>query len=302
MKKRFKPKQKDVRFHVTVRTAQQEFRLTDENIKKAWEKKLSELKKVYYVEVLSQTILSNHVHIVLRMSLPELDIQDLKERFEFLESTLVSRRKWHDHMADRYYDRFTDLSCLMRDLNQWIAAYYNKKNGTSGHLWGHCFFSTVVGDDQYTLTAMAYADLNAVRAGIVKRAGDYPYCTAGHLKAQLDRGEIPKFPAVGFLRHLGAEHRAQAYLIWLDFMAWCEEDPFGLRPSLESLAHAIDREGVDMSVVQRQINTKEPANWSNPVFGNKNFAREILKKEGWLPGNVYNNTQELAPMGQCKQE
>jgi hypothetical protein len=185
-------------------------------------------------------------------------------------------------------------SCFMRDLNQWLAAWHNKRKKTTGHLWGGPFKSKVVGDDQYLLTAMAYNDLNAVRAGIVKRAGDFKFCTAGKLQAALDRGETPDFPAIGFLRHIQDKHRATAYLMWLDYLAWNEKNPYRReRPSLESFADAIDSEGIDMSAIQAQIQNKEPTN-SKPVFGNKNFVHEILEREGWNPGT--RNQEEKEPV------
>ena len=289
---RFKPRQVDTYFNITVRTAQKKFWLKNEDVKIAWENKLAQLVKAYYVKVFSQTIMSNHIHLILKVSHPPQDCADLKKRFEYLESTLISRRKWHEHWQDRYYERFTDVSCFMRDLNQWIAAWHNKKKKTTGHLWGAAFSSKVVGDDQYLLTALAYNDLNAVRAGIVKRAGDFKYCTAGKLQAALDRGETPDFPAVGFLTHIKDQHRAEAYLLWLDYLAWNEKNPYSERPSLESFAEAIETEGIDMSAIEVQILNKEPTDKSKPVFANNNFAREILEREGWNPGTRHREEKE----------
>jgi hypothetical protein len=82
------------------------------------------------------------------------------------------------------------------------------------------------------------------------------------------------------LRHIPDEKRAEA--------------------SLQSLAKAIATENVDMSLVQEQIKNKEPSNRSKPVFGNENFAREILKKEGWLAGT--RSAKEPALTGPCKKE
>jgi len=301
MVRRLKPKQKHTCYHITVRTAQKAWLLADEKVKRAWENKLAELSRAYYVEVFAHAVLSNHVHIVLKVNFPKKNLKDLKERFTFLEGTLVSRRKWHDEWEDKTYKRFTDLSCFMRDLNQWLAAWHNKYaiqgKISSGHLWGRRFHSKVVGDDQYLLTVMSYADLNPVRAGIVARPGDFEFSTAGKLQRALDQGRKPGFPPVGFLRHVAPEKRAATYLVWLDFLAKCGQKP-NVLPSLEGFAYAIEKEGIDVSQVQQQIKNKEPSNWSKPVFGNENFVKRILKREGWLPGSVHPQQKETPPPGQ----
>jgi len=89
----------------------------------------------------------------------------------------------------------------------------------------------------------------------------------------------------------------KTYLVWLDFLAKCGQKP-NLLPSLEGFAYAIEKEGIDVSQVLRQIKKKEPSNWSKPVFGNENFAKRILKREGWLPGSVNHQQMETPPPGQ----
>jgi len=34
------------------------------------------------------------------------------------------------------------------------------------------------------------------------------------------------------------------------------------------------------------------------VFGNENFVKHILKREGWLPGSVHPQQKETPPPGQ----
>lgn len=286
MRRRLKPQKKENYFHVTVRTAQGAHHLADRLIKDTWEAKLFQLTKAYYVDVLAFSILSNHVHLVLKVNCPEKDPKDLQRRFEYLESTLVSRRKWHEHYDDWIYERFTDLSCFMRDLNQWIAAWHNKHlypedKIARGHLWSDRFFSKVVGDDQYLLTVMSYVDLNPVRAGLTDSAGKFRNSSAGWLKEQIEMGITPDVPQVGWLRHIDPGKRAEAYLHWLDFLASCE-DKSAVRKSLREFYWAIEKEDINIPKVRLQIKNKEPSNWSKPVFANPAFAKAILEDEGWL--------------------
>lgn len=58
------------------------------------------------------------------------------------------------------------------------ALRINTKNGWTGHLWQGRYFSSVL-DEGYFWSAMRYVELNPVRAGIVGRAQDYPWSSAG---------------------------------------------------------------------------------------------------------------------------
>ncbi|MFP4500724.1 MAG: transposase, partial [Candidatus Hydrogenedentota bacterium] len=55
--------------------------------------------------------------------------------------------------------------------------YVNRMHGRSGHLWQNRFFSCAM-DDAYAHNALCYAELNPVRAGMVKKAWDYPWSSA----------------------------------------------------------------------------------------------------------------------------
>jgi len=62
----------------------------------------------------------------------------------------------------------------------------NRREGWRGHLWQGRFASFVM-DDRYTLAAARYVELNPVRAGLVARAGDYPWSSArAHLLGRDD--------------------------------------------------------------------------------------------------------------------
>ena len=53
----------------------------------------------------------------------------------------------------------------------------NEKHGRAGHLWQERFFSCAM-DEDHTITALAYAECNPERAGLVALAWEYPWSSA----------------------------------------------------------------------------------------------------------------------------
>lgn len=73
------------------------------------------------------------------------------------------------------------LGRTFRDAHQAYASWLNGKMGQSGHLWQGRFFSCVL-DDRHLWAAVsrrAGMERNPVRAGLVARAEDWPWSSAG---------------------------------------------------------------------------------------------------------------------------
>lgn len=66
------------------------------------------------------------------------------------------------------------------------SRYINFREGWRGHLWQGRFASFVM-DHKHLLNAIRYVELNPVRAGLVKKPGDYPWSSANaHLRGEDD--------------------------------------------------------------------------------------------------------------------
>ena len=104
------------------------------------------------------------------------------------------------------------LSGTFRDTHQAYSSWLNRKMGESGHLWQGRFFSCVL-DEAHLWSAVRYVERNPVRAGLVKRAEDYPWSSAaGHCGLRQDAmlsGQLERSDHVGnwraMLREPGEE-------------------------------------------------------------------------------------------------
>ena len=69
------------------------------------------------------------------------------------------------------------LQKAFKPLHMRYAQYMNRQKGWSGHLWQGRFFSSAL-DADYLQACVRYVELNPVRAGLVKKAEDYPWSSA----------------------------------------------------------------------------------------------------------------------------
>ena len=116
---------------------------------------------------------------------------DDADRLEFIDWLRETRRRYpidvHQYslMTNHYHLLLqpleTTLSTTMQFFASRFAFFFNKKYRHTGHLFQGRFHSLPVQVDSYYTTVCRYIALNAVRAGIVKRPEDYPWCNYGRL-------------------------------------------------------------------------------------------------------------------------
>jgi REP element-mobilizing transposase RayT len=175
--------------------------------RRGWiEARLRQLAGVFAIDIAAYAVMSNHYHIVLKVDQPRaVDWSDdeVLERWTRLfsgpllvqrylnadtraqmgEAELDAVARW----AETYRQRLADLSWFMRVLNEAIARQANAEDGVTGRFWEGRFKSQALLDEQALLAAMAYVDLNPIRADMAEtpEASDYT-----SIQARLDPDRV----------------------------------------------------------------------------------------------------------------
>ena len=152
------------------------------------------------INIVTYCIMSNHTHILLgvpdKESLRPLSeeewmerlaviydatrLEDLRQQFQRAReqsSTPEQAERRVGKILAKLEARRGDVSNYMKELNQRISIYINRRNNRKGTLWQEPFRSVLVEGNEGALLAMAvYIDLNPVRAGMVEKPEDYRFC------------------------------------------------------------------------------------------------------------------------------
>ncbi len=83
----------------------------------------------------------------------------------------------HFKMMDNHYHLklttpSSNIDKIMWFINNQIAKRINRRNGTSGHIWGARNHSTIIENDEYANKCVYYMYNNGVKAGLCKRASE----------------------------------------------------------------------------------------------------------------------------------
>jgi len=146
--------------------------------------RLALLGEVFAIDVrCAFAILSNH-HLVLHIDeQTSLECSDMEvaQRWTRLftgpvwvrafvagQALTLTQEQVVDNHIREYRKRLASLSWFMKCLNEPIARQANAEDNVTGHFWQSRFSSQALLDEAAVLTAMAYVDLNPIRAGIAR--------------------------------------------------------------------------------------------------------------------------------------
>jgi len=188
--------------------------------------RIQKLAAVFAIDVAAYAVMSNHLHIVVRVDAERArgwDRGEVLRRWTqlFTGPELVQRYRAHpeglcaaelarvDLWVTTYRERLMDLSWFMRVLNEPIARQANAEDGVTGRFWEGRFKSQALLDEQAILTAMAYVDLNPIRAKMADTPESSDYTSVAERIAGLrkepdatasspeDRAPLMPFDATG---------------------------------------------------------------------------------------------------------
>lgn len=163
--------------------------------RRAWmRQRLAELVAVFAVDLCAYALMSNHYHLVVHLrpgapqqwSAQEVVLRwtrlfagpDVARRFLREEALDAAERAHLDQLVVTWRERLGNLSWFMRCLNECIARRANAEDGCTGHFWEGRFKTQALLDDAALVTAMAYVDLNPVRAGVATDIAHSDYTSA----------------------------------------------------------------------------------------------------------------------------
>jgi len=142
--------------HVTLRCNNREFLFTDASFERFLDV-LQRARGKFPLALYHYCLMTNHVHLLFEVR---------------RDDTLPKAMHW---------------------LGTTFTREFNKAEGRHGHLWEGRYRSTIIEDAAYFLRAMAYVDLNSVRAGMVRTPADYRWSAHRSLREE-DRESLEFHP------------------------------------------------------------------------------------------------------------
>ena len=179
-------------YHCMSHTVSEVF--LDDSAREILRKQLWQTADFCGVHILTYALMSNHLHVLVRVPLKTDDVPDaeLLRRHSVLHpkpSRLLATRmkivreqmktngpeavKWRKQQLAL----MCDISPFMKLLKQRFSIWFNRTHDRRGTLWSERFKSVLVeGRDNVLSTMAAYIDLNPVRAGMAADPKDYRFC------------------------------------------------------------------------------------------------------------------------------
>lgn len=184
----------------------------DYSSRKEWiRRRLEALASVFGIDMLGYAIMSNHLHVIVRIR-PDVVAQWSDEEVAMRWLRIYPGRRIEEHLAEpneqdvatlvRDQERMVvirkrlgSLSWLMRSLAEPIARMANKQDGCTGRFWQGRFQGQKLADDAGLLACAMYVDLNPVRAAIAEEPGTTPF-TSVYDRSEAAKGE--EMPSAAF--------------------------------------------------------------------------------------------------------
>ena len=184
--------------------------------------RLTELVEVFAIDLCAYALMSNHYHLVVHLRPAATEAwsaeevvrrwtrlftgSDVARKFLRSEYLDAAERAHLERLVATWRERLGHLSWFMRCLNEYLARRANAEDGCTGHFWEGRFKTQALLDDAALITAMAYVDLNPVRAGTAQDIPHSDYTSAQDRLAAITQPAPPADAVRPVLRpFVGAE-------------------------------------------------------------------------------------------------
>ena len=172
--------------------------------------RIKQLAGVFAIDVAAYAVMSNHYHLVLRVDAERAqgwsNEEVLRRWTQLFDGPLLVQRLLSgqgdqmdqatlnaiDEWTTTYRSRLSDISWFMRILNETVARQANAEDEVTGHFWEGRFKSQALLDEQAILTAMAYVDLNPIRAKMAETPEESEHTSVAERTAELKPAPTPQ--------------------------------------------------------------------------------------------------------------
>lgn len=203
-------------YHITSRCVRRAFlcgfdRETGRNYehRRGWiAHRIRVLSSIFSVHICAYAVMSNHYHLVVKIDPKESNswTEDevlarwtalfrgplLVQRYRDGEALVEAELDTLHSIAAVYRARLGSLSWFMKCLNEPIARQANAEDRCTGHFWEARFHSQALMSEQALFAAMAYVDLNPIRASMAKTPEESAYTSIQARLREEDPMSVPE--------------------------------------------------------------------------------------------------------------
>jgi REP element-mobilizing transposase RayT len=282
----------------------------DYSHRKAWVlRRIRYLTQVFAIEVCAYAVMSNHYHLVLYVDASKArgwSEAEVMRRWKklFRLSTLAQRYRKEEGLSavecdlvrkliSRWRERLYDVSWFMRTLNEYLARRANAEDDCKGRFWEGRFKSQALLDEAGLLTAMAYVDLNPVRAGIAATPEESEFTSIYARVRRMRQPRAKQDPSIPPLRRFGeGESKAAIPFKLADYLELVDWSGRRIRPDKpgridDRLPSILQRINIDASVWQEAM--RPTKSYFGRALGRLNRLQLHADRlrQSWIRGKGY---------------
>lgn len=216
---------------------------------------------------------SGYYHIMLRGNEKKDIFNSNKDKQRFMEIVYDKKQGnrfylhafclMNNHIHLMLSEGAEDVATVMKRITVSYVYYFNKKYKRVGHLFQDRFKSEAVEQDRYLLALARYIHQNPVKAGIVKKAGDYKW--SSHNCYLNEDNCFAKMLDTDIILRLFSEDIETAVKKYTEYMnEECKEKFIDLEEDTELIDEEQARELFNKMLIDRRLKDRNKGNLQIP--------------------------------------